>query len=74
MKILDPIAIKEIDDNKLDIPIVITSIINPLNVTIIEKSLDYDKKIFEHKDNKKDEEYFKFFNQNCNRKKKLCYS
>ncbi|HSF51145.1 MAG TPA: aspartate kinase [Nitrososphaeraceae archaeon] len=54
MKILDPIAIKEIDDNKLDIPIVITSIINPLNVTIIQKSLDNDKKGFEHKDNKKD--------------------
>ena len=39
MKILDPIAIKEIDDNNLDIPIVITSILNPSDITIIEKSL-----------------------------------
>ncbi|HJT85157.1 MAG TPA: aspartate kinase [Nitrososphaeraceae archaeon] len=39
MKILDPIAIKEIDDNNLDIPIVITSILNPSEITIIEKTL-----------------------------------
>ena len=39
MKILDPIAIKEIDDNNFDIPIVITSILNPSEITIIEKSL-----------------------------------
>src|ERR671913_316253 len=39
MKILDPIAIKEIDDNNFDIPIVITSILNPSDITIIEKSL-----------------------------------
>jgi aspartate kinase len=39
MKILDPIAIKEIDDNNYDIPIVITSILNPSEITIIEKSL-----------------------------------
>ena len=39
MKILDPIAIKEIDDNNFDIPIVITSILNPSENTIIEKSL-----------------------------------
>ncbi len=38
MKILDPIAIKEIDDNNFDIPIVITSITNPSDITIIEKS------------------------------------
>ncbi|MGZ5471468.1 MAG: amino acid kinase family protein, partial [Nitrososphaeraceae archaeon] len=38
MKILDPIAIKEIDDNNFDIPIVITSILNPSDITIIEKS------------------------------------
>ena len=39
MKILDPIAIKEIDDNNFDIPIVITSLLNPSDITIIEKSL-----------------------------------
>lgn len=43
MKILDPIAIKEIDDNKLDIPIVITSILQPSDVTIIKKTLDNEK-------------------------------
>jgi aspartate kinase len=38
MKILDPIAIKEIDDNNLDIPIVITEMIKPSsNVTMIKK-------------------------------------
>lgn len=44
MKILDPIAIKEIDDNNLDIPIVITSILNPSDITIIEKSLINNRK------------------------------
>jgi aspartate kinase len=44
MKILDPIAIKEIDDNNLAIPIVITSIRNPSDITIIEKSLTNRKK------------------------------
>jgi aspartate kinase len=44
MKILDPIAIKEIDDNNLAIPIVITSIRNPSDITIIEKSLINRKK------------------------------
>src|SRR5919197_4363997 len=39
MKILDPIAIKEIDDNNLDIPIVITDIDNPQNITVIQKKL-----------------------------------
>jgi aspartate kinase len=43
MKILDPIAIKEIDDNKLDIPIVITSILQPSNVTIIQKTSGNEK-------------------------------
>lgn len=38
MKILDPIAIKEIDDNGLDIPIVITDMARPGNVTMIKKS------------------------------------
>lgn len=37
MKILDPVAIKEIDDNNLDIPMIITNIQNPSNVTIIQK-------------------------------------
>ena len=44
MKILDPIAIKEIDDNNLAIPIVITSIRNSSDITIIEKSLINRKK------------------------------
>lgn len=39
MKILDPIAIKEIDDNELDIPIVITDMANPdTGVTVIRRS------------------------------------
>jgi aspartate kinase len=38
MKILDPIAIKEIDDNNLDIPMIITNIKNPANITIIQKN------------------------------------
>jgi aspartate kinase len=46
MKILDPIAIKEIDDNNMNIPIVITSILNPSDITIIEKSLINRKKAF----------------------------
>ncbi len=38
MKILDPIAIKEIDDNNLDIPIVITEMVKPnVGVTMIKK-------------------------------------
>jgi aspartate kinase len=38
MKILDPIAIKEIDDNNLDIPIVITEMVKPNgNITMIKK-------------------------------------
>ena len=37
MKILDPLAIKEIDDNNLDIPIVITDMENPSRTTIISK-------------------------------------
>jgi aspartate kinase len=40
MKILDPIAIKEIDDNNLDIPIVITEMVKPNgNITMIKKKL-----------------------------------
>lgn len=38
MKILDPIAIKEIDDNELDIPIVITDIAKPSSVTVIKRT------------------------------------
>lgn len=37
MKILDPIAIKEIDNNNMDIPIVITNMNNPSNTTTISK-------------------------------------
>lgn len=37
MKILDPIAIKEIDDNDLDIPIVITNMTRPDSVTMIKR-------------------------------------
>jgi aspartate kinase len=38
MKILDPIAIKEIDDNDLDIPIVITDMAKPdTGITIIQR-------------------------------------
>ena len=37
MKILDPVAIKEIIDNNLDIPIVITNIDDPSKTTIIQR-------------------------------------
>ena len=37
MKILDPVAIKEIIDNNLDIPIVITKIDDPSKTTIIQR-------------------------------------
>jgi aspartate kinase len=43
MKILDPIAIKEIDDNNLDIPMVITDTANPSNITMIQKNLPLDE-------------------------------
>jgi aspartate kinase len=39
MKILDPVAIKEIDDNDLDIPIVITNMNNPSDITQIQKRI-----------------------------------
>jgi aspartate kinase len=40
MKILDPVAIKEIDDNDLDIPIVITDMAKPqTGVTVIKRKL-----------------------------------
>lgn len=38
MKILDPVAIKEIDNNNLDIPMVITNTADPSNITIIQKN------------------------------------
>ena len=44
MKILDPIAIKEIDDNELDIPIVITDMTKPASVTMIKRALPADDK------------------------------
>ena len=37
MKILDPLAIKEIENNNMDIPIVITNMNNPSNTTTISK-------------------------------------
>ena len=37
MKILDPLAIKEIDNNNMDIPIVITNMNNPSTTTTISK-------------------------------------
>ncbi|MEM2760025.1 MAG: aspartate kinase [Nitrososphaerales archaeon] len=37
MKILDPIAIKEIEENNLDIPLVITNMHNPSNITVIRR-------------------------------------
>jgi len=40
MKILDPVAIKEIDDNELDIPIVITDMAKPDGgITVIQRKL-----------------------------------
>jgi len=39
MKILDPVAIKEIDDNDLDIPIAITNMNNPSDITRIQKRI-----------------------------------
>ena len=38
MKILDPVAIKEVDNNNLDIPMVITNSHDPSNITIIQKN------------------------------------
>ena len=37
MKILDPVAIKEIEENNLDIPLVITNMHNPTNITVIRR-------------------------------------
>lgn len=43
MKILDPVAIKDIDDNNLDIPIVITNISNPDRFTKIKKQISLEE-------------------------------
>lgn len=37
MKILDPIAIREIEENNLDIPLVITNMQDPSNITLIQR-------------------------------------
>lgn len=37
MKILDPVAIKEIEENNLNIPLVITNMNDPANITLIKK-------------------------------------
>ena len=43
MKILDPIAIKEIVENGVDMPITVTNMKNPEKVTIIKRALDEQK-------------------------------
>lgn len=43
MKILDPIAIKEIVENGVDIPITITNMKNPEEITVIKRNLDEQK-------------------------------
>ncbi len=43
MKILDPVAIKDIDDNNLDIPIVITNISDPGRFTKIKKQISFEE-------------------------------
>ncbi len=43
MKILDPIAIKEIVENGVDIPITVTNMKNPEKMTTIKRSLDEQK-------------------------------
>ena len=40
MKILDPIAIKEIVENGIDMPITVTNMKNPSEITTIKRSLD----------------------------------
>jgi aspartate kinase len=42
MKILDPVAIKEIDDNNLDIPITVTDMSYPSRCTVIKRTLPND--------------------------------
>jgi aspartate kinase len=43
MKILDPIAIKDIDDNGLDIPIIITNLSDPSRYTKIKKQISVEE-------------------------------
>ncbi len=43
MKILDPIAIKEIVENGVDMPITVTNMKNPGKITIIKRTLDDQK-------------------------------
>ena len=43
MKILDPIAIKEIVENGVDMPIIVTNMHNPENITTIKRTLDEQK-------------------------------
>ena len=43
MKILDPIAIKEIVENGIDLPIIITNMNNPEKITTIKRTLDEQK-------------------------------
>lgn len=45
MKILDPIAIKEIDDNELDIPIAITNMTEPGSLTVIKRMPPADDRV-----------------------------
>jgi aspartate kinase len=43
MKILDPVAIKDIDDNSLDIPIIITNLSDPNRFTKIKKYISVEE-------------------------------
>jgi aspartate kinase len=43
MKILDPVAIKDIDDNSLDIPIIITNLSDPSYFTKIKKQISVEE-------------------------------
>ena len=43
MKILDPIAIKEIVENGVDIPITVTNMKKPEKITTIKRALDIQK-------------------------------
>ena len=49
MKILDPVAIKDIDDNNLDIPIKITNISDPSHFTKIKKQISAEESEHESK-------------------------
>lgn len=49
MKILDPVAIKDIDDNNLDIPIKITNISDPVRFTKIKKQISAEESEHESK-------------------------